>query len=263
MVGHGSLGAVAICSLNIGPAGRGLGRGAPRVALAVAAVVVSAALAAGAVVLRRGEHPTDAAVRAVRTSLRVVALSFDDGPDPRWTPAMLAVLARYGAHATFFVVGRHVIEYPELVREELAAGDELGNHTFTHIRLDRLSRDMARSEVQEGASAIKVVGGRVPALFRPPLGKTTGTVARIVGAEHERLILWSAAVEHYVDHHSTRVAVRALLARVHPGSIILAHDGGPPDRGRTLTALPAILAGLRARGYRVVTVSTLLGLTRS
>ena len=245
------------------PDRRGMSKGALRVALVVAAALVSAGLAASAVVFRPGVPSKDAAVREVRTSARVVALSFDDGPDPRWTPATLAVLARYGAHATFFVVGRHVVEYPELVREELAAGDELGNHTYSHVRLDRLPLDLVRSEVEQGASAIEVVGGRAPALFRPPLGKTTGTVARIVGAQHERLILWSAAVEHYVDHHSSRVAVRALLARVHPGSIILAHDGGPPDRDRTLAALPAILEGLRARGYRLVTVSTLLGLAPS
>jgi peptidoglycan/xylan/chitin deacetylase (PgdA/CDA1 family) len=190
---------------------------------------------------------------------RLVALTFDDGPDPRYTPIVLRLLAQYHAHATFFVIGLNVQAHPDLVRAELAAHDELGDHTWDHTDLETLAPDKVQDEIERGASALRDAGAPAPKYFRPPHGYTDEAVGLLADAHKYRTIFWDLAVEHYVNHSPTVPAgVDALLARVRPGSIILAHDGGIPNRARTMQALPLLLRGLRARGYRVVDVSQLL-----
>lgn len=198
-------------------------------------------------------------LRRVATTRRLVALTFDDGPDPRWTPKVLALLARTGAHATFFLIGRNAEAHPDLVRQELASGEGIGNHTWDHPDLRRLDRAEVAAELEQGAVAINAVGAPVPRLFRPPKGLSDSTVDQVVAGRGDRTVYWDLAVEHWVNHrrHPAR-GVDALLARVRPGSIILAHDGGIPDRTRTVEALPRLLDGLGRRGYRVVSLDELL-----
>ncbi len=203
-------------------------------------------------------------VRQVRLggNRHVVALSFDDGPSPRWTPTVLDLLQRFGASASFFVVGRAAQIYPGLVRAELAVGDEIGNHTYSHPDLRLLSQLAVQKEIEWGAAAIRAAGAPQPILFRPPMGWTDPTVEQIAARGHYRTVLWSLALEHYVNHQGVERGVRSLLAQVRPGAIILAHDGGVLDRTRTIEALPLLLQGLRARGYRMVSVGQLLCLAR-
>ena len=213
-----------------------------------------AALAATAVAVQgKGTGP----LRAVALRERAVALTFDDGPDPRYTPVVLRLLAREEAHATFFLIGRRALAQRALLRAELAAGDEIGDHTLDHAILTRLSPGAAAREITAGASAIVAAGAPRPTLFRPPLGKLDATVTREVSAARLRIVLWSVAVERETDHNPTARAVSDLLRKIRPGAIVLAHDGGPPDRRGTLAALPALLRELRARGYRIVTVGEL------
>jgi peptidoglycan/xylan/chitin deacetylase (PgdA/CDA1 family) len=186
-----------------------------------------------------------------------VALSFDDGPDPRWTPSVLATLARYHAHATFFLVGSRVDAFPGFVRAELVAGDEIADHTWSHPLLTRLSRGAVQEQIERGAAALERAGAPVPTLFRPPYGKTDPTIDDAVRADHLRLVLWNVAVEHYVDHATEQAALHTLLRLIGPGAVILAHDGGG-DRSRTIALLPLLLDQLAHRGYRFATVSTLL-----
>jgi peptidoglycan/xylan/chitin deacetylase (PgdA/CDA1 family) len=199
-----------------------------------------------------------------RTARRVVALTLDDGPDPRWTPQVLDDLKKHKAHATFFVIGKDAAEHPDLVHDELAAGDEIGNHTWDHPDLEALTPAQIDAEVEKGSDALRQIGAPTPKYFRPPKGLTDEAVGVIADAHKYRTVFWDVAVEHYVDHAPDLfLAVQTLLAHVRPGSIILAHDGGIPNRHRTMLALPMVLDGLQARGYRVVDVSQLLSAAKA
>jgi peptidoglycan-N-acetylglucosamine deacetylase len=193
----------------------------------------------------------------VPTGRRWVALTFDDGPDPRWTPTVLGLLARFHARATFFLVGRNALAHPDLVGQERRFG-EVGNHTMTHPDLELLRPEQVRAEIDDGARAIERAGGVRPHLFRPPKGFTDQVVGVVADADRYRTVFWDLTVEHFVDHRDVSAGIDLLLARVRPGDIILAHDGGIPNRARTMAALPMLLRGLAARHYRVVDIDQLL-----
>lgn len=197
-------------------------------------------------------------VARVQTTRRVVALTFDDGPHPMWTPIVQERLAQAHVPATFFLIGHDVAQRPDLMQAELARGDEVGDHTFRHPMLTKVRPDKARAEIRAGLAAIVDHGGPRPVLFRPPYGKTNEAIDAMARAEGMRTILWDLSLEHFVDHEPIPKGVTKLVDAVRPGSIILAHDGGKSDRSRTLQALPLLIAQLKARGYRFVTVSQLL-----
>lgn len=232
-----------------------MGRG---VVVAVCALVLAVAV----VVVRRADAAHAAGdstvVARVETTKRVVALTFDDGPNPMWTPLVQERLAQAHVPATFFLIGHDVASRPDLMRAELAAGSEVGDHTFRHPRLTRLAAAKAQAEIRAGADAIDHNGGRRPTLFRPPYGKTNDVVNAMARGQGMRVVLWDLSVEHYVDHQPVARGVAKLVDDVRPGAIILAHDGGRSDRSRTMQALPLLISLLKARGYRFVTVSQLL-----
>lgn len=186
---------------------------------------------------------------------RQVALTYDDGPSSM-TPQFLATLRRLGVPATFFMIGRAVAANPGIAREVLAAGNEIGNHSWDHANLGG-GGPAASSEIERTNAAIERATGFTPCLFRPP-GRATGAdlVAR-VRALGMTSVLWSADPFDW-RLPGTAAIVDRVLAQAGPGGIILDHDGGGP-RAQTLAAAPAIIAALRARGYTFVTVSTLLG----
>jgi peptidoglycan/xylan/chitin deacetylase (PgdA/CDA1 family) len=197
---------------------------------------------------------------------RIVALSFDDGPDPRYTPTILADLARYRDHATFFEEGQFVRRWPALSHDVAARGDELGNHTYDHPDLRRLSRRQTADEVRRANAAFAAAGFATPALFRPPKGYLNTTAEEGVRDAGLRIVKWTPGLclEHWTHGRAGAArAMRLLADHMRPGDIVLAHDGGIPDRSRTMAALPYLLAALHRRGYEVVTVSTLLADSRA
>ena len=198
-------------------------------------------------------------VIAVQLEERVVALSFDDGPDPRWTPTVLAELAAAGARATFFVTGEHVRAHPDLVRAVAAAGHEVANHTDTHPHFDGLPAAMVADEVQRAAVAIEAAGVRAAPLFRPPRGRYDGEALQAVTGLGVQTVGWTVCFERWLRRGPV-LGVEEAVARVRPGGIVLAHDGGIPDRAATVAALRGLLARLAQEGYRVVTVGELLAL---
>jgi peptidoglycan/xylan/chitin deacetylase (PgdA/CDA1 family) len=202
------------------------------------------------------DAPHGAVVRMV-THRRVVALSFDDGPDPRYTPVALRALRRAGDHATFFALGASALAHRGLIAAELRAGHEVANHTFDHPHLRLLGPRAIAAEIDHGRSALIAAGAPEPRLFRAPFGEFDWRAARHAARRHELMVAWSLTVERALNGHSIRHAVAWLMHRVRPGVIILAHDGRL-NRERTMQALPLLLAELRHRGYRVVTVSELL-----
>jgi peptidoglycan-N-acetylglucosamine deacetylase len=199
-------------------------------------------------------------VIGVRTREPVVALTFDDGPDPEWTPRVLEVLERHGARGTFFVVGKQAAQYPGLLERMVAAGHALANHTWDHPSLPTLRGRYRRTQL---AWCRDVLGARDSRLFRPPYGHQTPASlldARLLGY---RVVLWDAIAEDWLaDPPETLVA--RVERRLTAGSIVLFHDRlatwvDPThcDRGPTVAAVEQLLERHRGR-YRFVTVPELL-----
>lgn len=186
-----------------------------------------------------------------------VAIGFDDGP---WTdtPAFVTMLERNHAMATFFMIGRQLsaAQRPLLLRE-LRAGDLLGDHTYSHPDLTRISAAGVRAQLQHGIDAIRADSGYTPCLFRPPYGAYDASVLRIARSLGLSTVLWNVDPADYTRPGTGAIEQR-VLAQVRPGSIIISHDGGGP-RGQTLAAYPGIIRKLRARGYRIVTMLEMLG----
>jgi peptidoglycan/xylan/chitin deacetylase (PgdA/CDA1 family) len=181
-----------------------------------------------------------------------VALTFDDGPSPRYTPRILRVLERFGVQATFFVVGYLAERYPAIVRETVRSGMALGNHSMNHPRM-RPFADLPLHEVRsqiEGGHRVVESFGVASAGFRPPGGSWSNTVLDLAEDLSERIILWSVDSEDY-EAGKPRVLARRVVRDAQAGSIILLHDGGG-NRAATLRALPRIINGLRREGLGFV-----------
>ena len=190
------------------------------------------------------------------TSQKIVALTFDDGPDPRYTPHILKILARYKVPATFFLIGSSVQLHPELVRAEIAAGHQIGNHTWSHPHLRRLSLRQIRQQLSATDRAIGKVAGVEPLFFRPPYEDLSEKILAASRASHKKIIMSTITVEHHALPTPQQKAQR-VIRMVFPGAIILAHDGRV-NRTDTVAALPYIIKGLKAKGYRFVSLTEIL-----
>lgn len=191
---------------------------------------------------------------------RRIALTFDDGPHPDWTPKVLAALEAAQAPATFFCLGRNVHDHAAIHRSSVGR-HELANHTWDHPDLARFAYDRCRDEISRTTAEIEKAWGVTPTLFRPPYGHVGGAAVLAAAELGLTTVLWSAqAREDVVASHPDNI-VGDLASLVRPGSIVLAHDTGPTDRLTTIDRLPRIIERLRSDGYELVTVSTLLGRT--
>ena len=183
---------------------------------------------------------------------KVVALTFDDGPKPGMTEPLLEMLTNARVPATFFVIGKHVMEYPELTRRIADAGMELANHSYTHRNLTTLNAAQVAQEMLQTQAAIMMVTGKMPRFMRPPGGNWNSAVAQVVREWGLTPCMWTVDVYGSEVLGAQQVA-NAVLREVQPGSIILMHNG----KASTLQALPTILRELKARGYAFTTVDTL------
>ena len=191
-----------------------------------------------------------------------VALSFDDGPDPEVTPAVLDALAKHSARATFFAIGQSLEAHPQLARRIVLEGHELGNHSFRHSRWQNFSGAGSQArEIERGAQAIAVVtGSPAKPLFRPPIGLKSPPLARAAYQQKLTLVAWSLHSRDTRTADPERIA-RRVLQRIRPGDIVLLHDGHDlPGRHRPACAQATalILEGLREKALHCVTVSELL-----
>jgi peptidoglycan/xylan/chitin deacetylase (PgdA/CDA1 family) len=194
-----------------------------------------------------------------QTDEPVVALTFDDGPGPRWTPMVLDALDALQAPATFFMVGRNLARHGDLVRGRLAR-HEVGNHSWSHPDFATLDRNGVSAEIARAEDVIERVTGRRPALLRPPYGHFGGSTVLAADALGYQLVLWSHQMNEQRFRHDPAGQVRDIVENIRPGSIVLAHDVGPPRRLVALEHLGEMVAGLRARGFRLVTVSEMLAM---
>ena len=195
-----------------------------------------------------------------------VALTFDDGPDPVWTPRVLDVLKARGLKATFFVVGRNAEDHPDLIRRIVAEGHEIGNHSYTHGNLAEMPEWRQRLELGATERLIEAETGRSTTLFRPPYNADAtpsngAELAQLAFAERE--MGYTVVLEKIDPQDWARPGADVIVQRVkeqrREGSIILLHDAGG-DRSQTLAALPRILDWLAERGDAVVPMSELLGI---
>jgi cellulose synthase/poly-beta-1,6-N-acetylglucosamine synthase-like glycosyltransferase/peptidoglycan/xylan/chitin deacetylase (PgdA/CDA1 family) len=204
-------------------------------------------------------------VRSVDPPARTVALTFDDGPDPRWTPAVLDVLDRHDVRATFFVVGARVLEHPKLTSRLISAGHEIGNHTFGHVDVGAVPEWELGLQLSLTQNAVAAATGRRPVLFRPPYASTPESVG-VEALDSYRKVAergYLIALSDYDSKDWKRDGVDAIIDRATPpgdaGGIILFHDGGG-DRAQTVAALDQLLTSLERRGYRFETMSSFAGL---
>ena len=231
-----------------------------RQAIALGAVVALVALAAGTrrVARSRTWQAFGVIVPRVETRERAVALTFDDGPVDGVVDSLVRVLGARGVRATFFVIGSDLARSPEAARKLVAAGHELGNHSWSHPRLVLASPGRVRDEVERADSAIRAVGFRDAIRFRPPYGYKLVALPWHLARTRRTTVTWDVEPDSYADVAATPEGIVAhVLARVRPGSIILLHPWYP-SRATSLAAVPALVDSLHARGYRVGTVGALL-----
>ncbi|MGE7385234.1 polysaccharide deacetylase family protein [Streptomyces sp. NPDC004126] len=194
-----------------------------------------------------------------------VALTFDDGPDPAWTPQILRVLHEKQVPATFFVVGRHVAGHPELVRAQTAAGHEVGLHTFTHADLATAPVWQTRLELAASRAVLAGATGENTILLRPPYS----SMPDAVGNRDWHAALRAGALGYLTvlstrdgldwEAHTPQDIVDGATPQDGRGAVVLLHDGGG-DRSRTVAALGPLIDTLKARGYRFTTLSEAVGL---
>ena len=187
---------------------------------------------------------------------RAVALTFDDGPSPRDSLRILAVLRRLHAPATFFVIGYLAERYPQVIGRERRAGMAIGNHTYNHPQVPpfaELPRRLIEDEISLGAESLTRLGIS-PELLRPPGGSVSPAVVQAAETLGERVILWSVDPADWQPGVTASQIIHRVLGSVRPGSIVILHDGGG-ERSATAAALPAIVKGIRRKRLRLVEIA--------
>lgn len=187
-----------------------------------------------------------------------IAMTFDDGPKPGQTDRLLDMLKARNIKATFFVIGQNAAAYPELIRRILAEGHEIGNHTWSHLALNKLSPSGVAAQINQTDAALAQAGAPRPTLMRPPYGATNATLNRRLNQEFgHTVIMWDVDPLDWKVRNSAHVTSE-ILKNTKPGSIVLSHDIHPT----TIDAMPATLDALQQKGFKFVTVSELIAMDR-
>ncbi|CAM3363485.1 polysaccharide deacetylase family protein [Brevibacillus invocatus] len=202
-------------------------------------------------------HLTYEPIHRIDTKKKVVALTFDDGPDATYTPKILEVLHQNKVPATFFVLGSQVDKYPKVMQWITKAGHEIGNHGYDHHDLNKLTEQEVYDDIKHGELSILRTTGILAQNYRPPGGVMTHDVMNAVQACGYDLILWSIDPRDWSLRRTASVIAKSVKSNVSSGDIILFHDGGLNQK-QTVAALRDLIKHLRAQGYRFVTVSELL-----
>lgn len=184
---------------------------------------------------------------------RKIALTFDDGPHPQYTRELLAVLRKQNVKATFFLVGEMAERYPQLVRAELADGHSVGNHTYHHVNLTRISPGYVATEIAACDEVLESITGKPAHIFRPPGGDYDDNVVEVCEALGHTMVLWTDDPGDYA-RPGPEVIRRRILDRARSGGIILIHDGVQ----QTIDVLPDVIQKLKKRGYEFITIDEML-----
>lgn len=230
------------------------------IAIAIVVVIVAAAWYVLEAPYNQMFGPT---VTQVQVHQKVVALTYDDGPNPPFTNEIVKYLYDEHVRATFFVVGSAVVAHPEVVRLELQSGDAIGNHSWDHAHLVLLTRKHVAKEINDCEDAIFKATGTRPKIFRPPFGARDFLVLHVARDLGYNVIMWSVPLPGDWTGPPPAVIAKRVLPHVRNGSIIVLHDGNKGrygDRGKTFEATKLIVSALRSQGYRFVTIPELLKL---
>ncbi|MBB3111940.1 peptidoglycan/xylan/chitin deacetylase (PgdA/CDA1 family) [Paenibacillus phyllosphaerae] len=206
----------------------------------------------------RLDPPTEANVAFVpQQGQKLVALTFDDGPDHRYTPDILKVLKEQKVKATFFMVGTQVKKYPDMVKEIVEDGHAIGNHTQHHANLSKLDDNDIKQEIKSADEWFKETIGFVPHLVRAPYGAVSDIVKDVIQENDRELIGWTVDTRDW-DGASVEAMRKNVNKNTHPGGIVLMHSFGSKHLGNTVKVLPLIIQDLTDKGYTFVTVDELL-----
>ena len=185
-----------------------------------------------------------------KRSRKAVALTFDDGPNPNTTPIALELLKKYNAKGTFFMVGKAVAGNEEIIKQVVAEGHQIGNHSWSHPLLTKISLEQAKSQINDTTEALKKASGQDVHIMRPPYG---GINAAIQAAVDQSFILWDVDTLDWKNRNTASIMKEVRKAR--PGSIILMHD----VHQTSINALPTVLQYLTEQGFELVTIDELMG----
>lgn len=188
------------------------------------------------------------------TNRKWVAITFDDGPHPAYTPQLLNILKKNKAKATFFVVGMMAEQFPDLVRDEIAAGHSVGNHTYHHVNLTRIPPVYVAAELKACGQILQAITGQAPHLFRPPGGDYNDAIASTAENLGYTTVLWTDDPGDYASPGQKVIDDRT-IQRLSNGGIILIHDGVQ----QTIDLLPSLIKQLRAKGFELVTIDEMMG----
>lgn len=190
-----------------------------------------------------------------------ICLTFDDGPDPMNTPELLKILKTADIPAVFFLVGRKAERHPELVKAIMAAGHEIGSHTYYHHHAYFMFLKQSLSTIFQGLPPIETITGKPPVYFRPPWGALNLFEYLYLRKMRLKIVLWTANAGDWDIRTSPEQIAKRLQARVTPGSIIVLHDSGgdPGAPQNTLKALPGVITYFKTHGYRFVSLQEICG----
>ena len=197
-------------------------------------------------------------VSRIFTDEKVVALTFDDGPHPKYTDEILDILSEYGVKATFFVIGKNVDENPGILKREVDEGHEIGNHTYDHSYMNSLNVSGVLSEIKNCESSVISAGGPKASLLRPPGGICSSKLKKQCGVSGYSIVLWSVDTRDWTRPSAQNI-INTVLNNVTSGDIILMHDY-VSGKSNTPEALKSIIPALIDEGYNFVTVSELINL---
>ncbi|MEG4145865.1 polysaccharide deacetylase family protein [Microcoleus sp. Pol12B5] len=192
------------------------------------------------------------------TDVKVVALTYDDGPYPPYTNQLLDILDSYQVKATFFEIGRNIEKHPEIVKMIVARGDELANHSYSHKDMMFKPQEFLLSEIEKTDKLLQEVGVKQDSIsFRPPWGRRFVVLSYLLSQMHKKLIMWDVDSHDYEKTLTAEDIANRVIDNVRSGSIVVMHDGGG-DRSKTLAATEMIVKDLQSKGYEFKTVSELL-----
>lgn len=197
-------------------------------------------------------------------STRRVALTFDDVPDPRFTPQILDVLKEHHVRATFFIVGNRAEKHPDLVKRIVKEGHVVGNHSYNHPQFSKLSMSAFRKQILRTGEIIQRLTGYTPKMIRPPYGDINEEQLKWAARNHYSIVNWNVDSLDWKGISKEKVKEN-ILSAVKPGSIILQHAGGGvgTNLNGTLEALPEVITELQKRGYELVTLDEMLQMPKN